>query len=94
MVMEATMVSYEHDILILMQDPEECMENMGWLLSDVEFMTDPVGGQGFDDHFHARKTYARLSTTNLARKMPKGGPYWTDDQLALYRQWMEEGFQP
>ena len=88
------MLSYRNDIMDLMQDPAACMKDMGWLLRDVAFMTDPAGGQGFDDHFHARKTYARLSMTNISRKMPRGGPYWTDEQLALYRQWMEDGFQP
>lgn len=88
------MLSYRENIMPLMFDEGECMENLGWMLHDVDFMIDPAGGQGFDDHFHARKTYARLSTTNIAKKMPKGGPYWTDEQLTLYRKWMEEGFNP
>jgi len=26
--------------------------------------------------------------------MPPGGPYWTAEQVALYKRWMDEGFQP
>jgi len=26
--------------------------------------------------------------------MPPGGPYWTADQLALFAQWQNEGYQP
>lgn len=86
------MLSYFADILPLMEGSVGCMRARNWPLDDLDFMCDPAPGPGFDDHGHARKTYARLSTTNIARKMPQGGPYWTDAQLALYRQWMEEGF--
>jgi hypothetical protein len=26
--------------------------------------------------------------------MPPGGPYWTAAQVALFRQWISEGYQP
>jgi hypothetical protein len=26
--------------------------------------------------------------------MPPGGPYWTGDQLALFVQWQQDGYQP
>ena len=26
--------------------------------------------------------------------MPPGGPYWTADQVALFRKWMADGYQP
>ena len=26
--------------------------------------------------------------------MPPGGPYWTADQVALFKQWMTDGYLP
>jgi hypothetical protein len=26
--------------------------------------------------------------------MPPGGPFWTPDQLALFTQWQNDGYQP
>ena len=27
-------------------------------------------------------------------RMPPGGPYWTPAQLALFKQWQTDGYQP
>lgn len=88
------MTSYINDIYPLLKDQADCMIARGWMLDRPEFMCDPTGGHGFADHYHARKTYDRLSTDNPLKKMPKGGPFWREDQLALFQSWMEEGFQP
>jgi hypothetical protein len=88
------MVSFITDIAPLMTDGAPCMDAQGWLLTDLAFMTDPAGGGGFTDHYHARRTYFRLTHPNPNRRMPPGGPFWPEEQLALYRQWMDGGFNP
>lgn len=88
------MLSYVADIYPIYESLAGCMIDRNWPLNDANFMCDPRGGRDFPDHYHARKTYYRLSTTNPNLRMPPGGPYLSDEQLALYRQWMDEGFNP
>jgi hypothetical protein len=57
------------------------------LLDDYGYMSDPAG-----DHQNATQVLAYL--TGTPPRMPPGGPYWSDAQLALYAQWMSDGFQP
>lgn len=88
------MLSYLNDIYPMYENWAGCMIDRNWHLDKTDFMCDPQGRHGIPDHYHARKTYARLSTTNPNIRMPPGGPYLSDEQLALYSQWMEEGFNP
>ncbi len=70
-----------------------CMNGFGVNLDDYGYMGDPTADPSYADHANARHVYARLTGTEKPR-MPKGGPYWTQDKLDLYQQWMQGGFQP
>jgi len=74
------------------------MGRRGVKLSDYSYMADPAGGSlgdspVYSDHAHARSTYSYL-TGETQPQMPKGGSPWTPEQLALYNEWMTDGFKP
>lgn len=71
-----------------------CMTGRRWPLDNYDFMAAPEGDFIHADHAHARTVYQRLLPEAGNLRMPRGGPYWSDEQMALYRQWMEEGFNP
>jgi hypothetical protein len=55
-------------------------------LDDYTFMSNPD---------HANKVLRVLSPhEDDPPSMPPGGPYWTEDQLALFAQWQKGGYQP
>jgi hypothetical protein len=65
----------------------EHMKRGGVLLDDFAYMS-----LAENDHGNAR---AVLETVvGNPPSMPPGGPYWTADKVALYKKWMDEGFQP
>jgi len=66
-----------------------CMASKGVRLADAQWMCDPAGNHGFDDHSNARRVYATLS----AGFMPPGQK-WSQDQLDIFSSWMTDGFQP
>ena len=66
-----------------------CMASKGVRLGDAQWMCDPAGNHGFDDHGNARRVYATLS----AGFMPPGQK-WSQDQLDIFSSWMTDGFQP
>ncbi len=89
-------VSFEHDIKGLFTNTDVACMSPKVKLRDYVFMSDPDGDAKYEDHAHARKVYFRLSPESGDRRMPKGSAtqYWNDAQLALYKQWMDEGFAP
>jgi hypothetical protein len=55
-------------------------------LDDYTFMSKPD---------HANKVLRTLSPhEDDPPSMPPSGPYWTEDQLALFAQWQKDGYQP
>jgi hypothetical protein len=55
-------------------------------LDDYTFMSNPD---------HANNVLRILSPHgDDPPSMPPGGPYWTEDQLALFAQWQKDGYQP
>jgi hypothetical protein len=55
-------------------------------LDDYTFMSNPD---------HANKVLRTLSPDeDKSPSMPPGGPYWTEDRLALFAQWQKDGYQP
>jgi hypothetical protein len=48
-------------------------------------MSDPS-----NDHGNAQGVEDSLTK----QSMPPGGPYWSDEQLILYRQWRSGGYLP
>jgi hypothetical protein len=89
------MVSFANDIRPLFrQEDLDCMSDFGVELGDYAYMSDSAGGGGFADHGNARAVHYRLTPAAGGSRMPEGGPYWLDAQIALYEQWMIEGFPP
>jgi hypothetical protein len=84
---EAPKVSFARDIRPLFRDVDiSHMEAHGITLDDYAFMSDPD---------NANKVLGTLSPReDEPPVMPPGGPYWTPDQLALFAQWQNEGYQP
>lgn len=65
----------------------EHMKRHDVLLDDFAYMS-----HADNDHGHAR---AVLETVvGNPPSMPPGGPYGTTEQVALYKKWMDGGFQP
>jgi len=82
-------VSFERDIRPLFRPIDvEHMRPFNVLLDDYTYMADSA-----NDHRRASDVYAHLAGTRQPQ-MPIGGPFWTADQLALFRRWMNEGFKP
>jgi hypothetical protein len=77
-------VSFAKDIKPLFREMDiEHMKNYGFPLDDFVFMSDPANANSV---LH--------TVTGNPPSMPPGGPYWTADQVALYKKWMDEGYQP
>jgi hypothetical protein len=96
----AMVVSFASDILPLFRAVDiRHMAQHDVLLDDYGYMSDPGGDATFPDHANARNVFANVSPTPNPPnppdppEMPPGGPYWTDEQLQLYNQWMSDGFQ-
>ena len=80
-------VSFARDIKPLFRDVDIAhMEAHGIKLDDYTFMSDP------DNANKVLETL--LPHEGDPPSMPPGGPYWTADQLALFAQWQNEGYQP
>ena len=87
-------VSFASDILPLFRTNDvSCMARYGVSLNDYTYMSDPAGDDTFADHANARHVNAHLTGDETPR-MPMGGPYWSSTQLALFAQWMTDGFLP
>ena len=80
-------VSFERDIRPLFRAVDiSHMDRHGIKLDDYTFMSNPD---------NANKVLEALSPQDDEPPvMPPGGPYWTADQLALFAQWQNEGYQP
>jgi hypothetical protein len=74
-------LTYSHDIRPLFRDIDiACMHRRGKLLDDPAWMCTPA---------NAQEVYDAL----LAQRMPPDGP-WPPDKLALFKQWMDDGYNP
>ena len=79
-------VSFARDIKPMFRQIDiEHMKRFKVLLDDYTYMSDPS-----NDHSNAQDVEDRL----VKKSMPPGGPYWSDQQLAIYRQWSSDGYQP
>ncbi len=82
-------VSFAKDIVPLFRPIDiNHMKPSGVILNDYGYMSDPAG-----DHHHAPAVYDSVTGASTPR-MPVGGPFWSQEQLDLYKQWMTDGFQP
>jgi hypothetical protein len=79
-------VSFARDIVPLFRLIDvEHMSKHKILLDDYTYMSDPS-----NDHGNAQD----VEDTLVQQSMPPGGPYWSAQQLGLYKQWRSDGYQP
>jgi hypothetical protein len=79
-------VSFAQDIRpAFRQIDVEHMRKYNVLLDDYAYMSDPS-----NDHANAQAVEETLAN----QSMPPGGPYWSAQQLTLYKQWKSDGYQP
>ena len=79
-------VSFERDIRPLFRQIDiDHMNKHNVLLDNYTYMSDPT-----NDHGNAQAVEDTLAN----HSMPPSGPYWSKEQLALYRQWRSDGYLP
>jgi hypothetical protein len=79
-------VSFERDIRPLFRQIDiDHMNKHNILLDNYTYMSDPS-----NDHGNAQA----VEDTLRNQSMPPGGPYWSNEQLTLYRQWRSDGYRP
>ena len=79
-------VSFAKDIRPMFREIDiKHMNKYQILLDDHAYMSDPS-----NNHGNAQSVEDSLAN----QSMPPGGPFWTDQQLTLYRQWRSDGYQP
>jgi hypothetical protein len=64
------------------------MQPAGVFLNQYSYMSNPA-----NNHQNATVVQAYLTGTKQPR-MPPGGPFWSEQQLDLFAQWMSDGYQP
>jgi hypothetical protein len=60
------------------------MQPMGVLLDDYAYMSDAT-----NSHENAQAVLDVLTS----KQMPPGGPFWSQANLDLFKQWMTDGYQ-
>jgi FtsP/CotA-like multicopper oxidase with cupredoxin domain len=79
-------VSFEKDIRPLFRPVDvDHMNTYEVFLDNYTYMSDPS-----NNHGHAQA----VEDTLTDRSMPPGGPYWSDEQLLLYKKWRSDGYLP
>jgi hypothetical protein len=79
-------ISFSQDIKPLFRQIDiEHMRKLAVMLDDYKYMSDPT-----DNYSNAQS----VEDTVTSQSMPPGGPYWTNQQLNLYKQWRSDGYQP
>ena len=87
-------VSFGSDIKPLFRSGDvRCMRRRGVFLDNYDYMSDASGNDDYLDYANARKVYCYLIPEGCVPRMPEGGPYWNSDQLDLFKNWMDNGFQ-
>lgn len=79
-------VSFAKDIRPLFRQMDiDHMNEYNVLLDNYTYMSDPSNNHG---------NAQAVEDTLANQSMPPGGPYWSGEQLTLYRQWRSDGYLP
>ena len=80
-------ISFASDIKPLFRHVDiSHMKGFGVDLDDYAYMSNPD---------NAGQVLATLSPQDgKPPSMPPGGPYWSSEQLALFKQWQQDGYKP
>jgi len=85
------LVSFAADIKSLFRPVDIAHMNVhGVELDDYNYMSDPANN-------HANAEAVQQTVSHLGGQppsMPPGGPYWTEEQVALFAKWRTDGYQP
>jgi hypothetical protein len=77
-------VSFANDIRPLFRPIDiEHMNKYKVLLDNYAYMSDPSNNHG---------NAQAVEDTLANQSMPPGGPYWSNEQLALYKKWKSDGY--
>jgi hypothetical protein len=78
--------TYYEDILPLFTPLDiECMRGLDVFLASYDYMSD-------EDNAAAVLRKLKPQKPGFEdKRMPLGGPYWSDDNLALFQQWIDAG---
>lgn len=83
--MQTPTISFERDIRPLFRPVDiKHMSAMDVLLDEYSYMSDVQNAQAVYEYLNGKQQ----------PQMPPGGPFWSDEQLNLFAQWMEQGRQP
>ncbi len=78
-------VGFESDILPLFTSMDiEHMHNLGVSLEDYSYMSEPAIASG---------VYEQVSTGAMPPSH-SGEPRWSQDQVELFKAWIDGGYQP
>lgn len=69
------------------------MKPHGVELDSFEYMSNPAGTAAHTDHGNARDVLDRVDGSVLPR-MPMGAPPWSEAQVKLLSEWIDEGCLP
>ena len=85
------LVSFAADIKPLFRPVDVAHMNVhGIRLDDYKYMSDPANNHGNAEA--VQQTVSHLG--GQPPSMPPGGPYWTEEQVALFAKWRTDGYQP
>jgi hypothetical protein len=76
-------VSFDRDIKPLFRPMDiECMRSRNVFLLDYDYMKDNA------------QFILEMVGPDGSPRMPYGGPYWSQEALDLFQQWIDQGLQP
>jgi hypothetical protein len=79
-------ISFARDIKPLFRPIDVThMNPHGILLDDHAYMSDPANNHG---------NAQAVEDTLVQKTMPPGGPYWSAEQINLFKQWRSDGYLP
>jgi len=86
-------VSFAADVVKLFRPKDiTCMSSHGVMLDDYAYMSNAAGDGIFGVHANARHVYARLSGAEKPPMPPDGAGRWDAAKLAVFDDWMSDGF--
>ncbi len=94
-----TVTFNQHIVPLFRPMDVQCMRNPQFgpnfdrpvLLLNYGWMSDPTGNAKYTDHANANNVLDHL-TGDVPPRMPDGGPFWSDNCIQLFRQWMADGY--
>ncbi|HEX8086925.1 MAG TPA: hypothetical protein VF529_21755 [Solirubrobacteraceae bacterium] len=93
-------VSFQNDIVKLFtNDDIDHMKDKTQVdppvyLAEYSYMSDSAGDDTYPDHANANNVYYQLSNGLMPLDDNDNPVPWPSDQVALFKSWMDDGYQP